>query len=83
MLRNEIYYLTFEVSNLSITFFFKIISYEGPNIYDIHTERNLRGLKIYCLFMGSIDFKQHIYSSLLQMGGGYRGQKISNFLWTS
>ena len=32
MLQNEIKDLTFEVSDLSITFFFYIISYEGPNI---------------------------------------------------
>ena len=40
MLQNEMEDLIFEVSNLSIAFFFKkIISYEGPKIYDIHTER--------------------------------------------
>ena len=59
-----------KVSNLSITFFFKIISYEGPNIYDIHTERRRVGLEIYHVFIDSIDFKQQIYCSILQMGGG-------------
>ena len=61
MLRNEIYYLTFEVSNLSISFFFEIISYEGPNIYDIHTERRWGGLKICRVFTDSIAFKQYIF----------------------
>ena len=39
VLQNVIKDLIFEVSNLSITFFFQIISYERPNIYYIHTER--------------------------------------------
>ena len=47
VLQNEIKDLTFKVSNLSITFFFKIISYEGPNIYDIHTKRRQ---EIFCRF---------------------------------
>ena len=38
VLHNETKDLTFEVSNISINFFFKIISYEEPNIYDILTE---------------------------------------------
>ena len=55
VLQNEIKDLTFEVSNLSISFF-KIIFYEGPNIYDIHTERGW-GLEICHVFMDSIVFK--------------------------
>ena len=47
--------LIFEVSNLSIISFFKMISYEGPNIYDIHTERRW-GLKTCCMFTGSLVF---------------------------
>ena len=40
MLQNEMKDLIFEVSNLSIAFFFKkVISHDGPKIYDIHTER--------------------------------------------
>ena len=61
LLQNEIKDLTFEVSNLSITFFFKIISWEGPNIYDIHTERRWGGLKICRMFTDSIAFKQYIF----------------------
>ena len=45
-LHNETKDLTFQVSNFSITFFLKIIFYEGG------------GLGIYHVFMDSIDFKQ-------------------------
>ena len=69
-LQNEIKGLTFEVSNLSITFFFRIIYYEGPNIYNIHTERRRWGLEICHVFMHSTDFKQQIYCSFLWIGGG-------------
>ena len=34
VLQNEIKDIALEASNLSITFFFLIISYDGPNIYD-------------------------------------------------
>ena len=71
MLQNEMKDLIFEVSNLSIAFFFKkIISYEGPKIYDIHTERRWGGLKICCMFASSFVFKQQIYCSFLRMGVG-------------
>ena len=62
MLQNEIKDLTFEVSNLSITFLFlKSIFYEGPNICDILAERRWGGLEICQKFMDSADFKQQIY----------------------
>ena len=37
--------------------FFKIISYEGPNIYVIHTERRWGGFKICRVFTDIIVFK--------------------------
>ena len=57
VLQNEMKDWTFEVSNLSNTFFFKIISYEGPNIYVIHTERRWGGFKICRVFTDFIVFK--------------------------
>ena len=61
VLQNVIKDLIFEVSNLSITFFFQIISYERPNIYYIHTERRWGGLRICCMYAGAFAFKQQIY----------------------
>ena len=63
--QNETKDLTFKISNLSITFFF----YEGPNIYEILTERRWGGLEICHVLMDSIDFKEQIYGSFLKMGG--------------
>ena len=57
LLQNVTKYLSFEVSNFSITFFLKIISSEGGG-----------GLGICHMFMDSIDFKQQICCSFLQMG---------------
>ena len=59
MLQNEMKDLTFEVSNLvspSLSFF-KSISYEGPNIYNIHKERRSGGLATYRMFTDSVVFK--------------------------
>ena len=50
--------------------FFKVISYEGPDICDIHTKRRWGGLEICHVFMDSIDFKQQIYCSFLRTRGG-------------
>ena len=54
--------------------FFKIIFYEQPNIYDIHTERRW-GFEICRAFMDSIVLKQQIYCSFLRIGGGCKGKK--------
>ena len=67
VLQSEIKDLTFEVSNLSITLFFKIISYERPNIHDIHTERRWGGVEFCSVFMDSIVFKQQIYWSIVRL----------------
>ena len=75
MLQNEIKDLIFEVSNLSITFFLKSFP-EGPNIYDIHTEKRQGGVKICCVFTGSFIFKQQIYCSFLQVGVGAGMKKL-------
>ena len=66
MQQKEIKDLTSEVSNLS-NHLFLILFNEGPNIYDVHTERGWGGLEICHMFTDSIVFKQHIYCLFLQM----------------
>ena len=51
--------------------FLKILSYKGPNIYEVHTEREWGGLEICHVFIDPIVFKQQIYCSFLQIEGGY------------
>ena len=67
MLQNEIKDLILK-SLISPLSFFKIISYERPNIYYIHTEIRRGGFGICHVFMGSFAFKQQIYCQFLQMG---------------
>ena len=64
--------LTSEVSNLS-NHLSLIISNEGPNIYDVNTDRGCGGLEICHMFTDSIVFKQHIYCLFLQIGKGRWG----------
>ena len=80
MCNKEIKDLTSEVSNLSN--FFKILSNEGPNIYDIDTDRGWGGLEICHMFTDSIVFKQHIYCLFLQMKDRWVGDvcKGHNFM---
>ena len=59
--------------------FSKIISYEGTNIYDIHTERRWGGLKICRVFMDSIVIQQHIYCLFLRMEVDARVKKLVIF----
>ena len=73
VLQNEIKDLTFEVSNLSITFFVKKIFPMRDQTW--HSHRRRWGLEICHIFMDSIIFKQQIYC--------WGDQKISHFLWTS
>ena len=68
VLQKELKNLTFEVSNLSTVF--KILSYNGPNIYDIRTERGLEGLEISHVVIDAIVFKQQVYGPFLRMKCG-------------
>ena len=62
VLQKEIKDLPFEISDPSAHFFLKILSYKGPNIYDVHTERGWGGLQM-------VLFKQQIYCSFFVDGG--------------
>ena len=54
--------------------FLKTVSYEGPNIYDIHTERRWGGLKI-CSYLWILLF----LCSFLRMKSGCGGKKLVIF----
>ena len=64
VLQNETKDLTFEVSNLSITFFFKIIFFK--NIWHPYINEVVLTF-VTCLW---IDFEKQIYCSFLRMEGG-------------
>ena len=53
--------------------FFLILSNEGPNIYDVDTDRGWGGLEICHMFTDSVVFKQHIYCLFLQMKDRWLG----------
>ena len=59
----------------------KLLPFQGPYIYDTHTEGVWGSLEICHVFADSIVFKQQIYCSFLQMLW-IGGQKIGHFFWT-
>ena len=61
LFQKDIKDFTFEVSN-PLTHFL-ILSYKGPNIYDVHMDMGWGGLEICHVFTDSIFFKQQIYYS--------------------